>query len=115
MAQSDLTENTAYDVFISYSSKNKAVADALCHFLEEKKIRCWIAPRDILPGQDYAEAIALAMSEVKCFILVYSAFSLASQWVKKETNLAVTREKIIIPFRIEDCPFAGTASARDTT
>ena len=101
--------DTVYDVFISYSSRNKTVVDALCHFLEEKTIRCWMAPRDILPGQDYAEAIVRAMSKIKVFILVYSNFSLSSEWVKKETNLAVTKKKIIIPFRIEDCSFAGTA------
>lgn len=85
------------------------IAEALCHYLEEKKIRCWMAPRNILPGQDYAEAIIHAMDEVKVFILVYSSFSLNSQWVKKETNVAVSKEKLIIPFRIEDCSFEGTS------
>ena len=109
MRQSELMRESAYDVFISYSSKNKTVVDALCHFLEEKKIRCWMAPRDILPGQNYAEAIAQAMNKVKVFILVYSNSSLSSQWVQRETNLAVSKKKIIIPFRIEDCSFEGTA------
>lgn len=109
MRQSESMRESAYDVFISYSSKNKTVVDALCHFLEEKKIRCWMAPRDILPGQNYAEAIAQAMSKVKIFILVYSNSSLSSQWVQSETNLAVSKKKIIIPFRLEDCSFEGTA------
>ena len=109
MQPSSLKKESAYDVFISYSSKNKTVVDALCHFLEEKKIRCWMAPRDILPGQNYAEAIAQAMSKVKVFILVYSNSSLSSQWVQSETNLAVSKKKIIIPFRLDDCSFEGTA------
>ena len=109
MWQSELKKESAYDAFISYSSKNKTIVDALCHYLEENKIRCWMAPRDIMPGQDYAEAIAQAMSKVKVFVLVYSNFSLSSQWVRKETNLAVSKKKIIIPFRIEDCSFEGTA------
>jgi hypothetical protein len=33
-----------HGVFISYSNKDKAVADAVCHALEDRKIRCWIAP-----------------------------------------------------------------------
>ena len=109
MWQSELKKESVYDAFISYSSQDKTIVDALCHYLEENKIRCWMAPRDILPGQDYAEAIAQAMSNVKVFILVYSNFSLSSQWVRKETNLAVSKKKIIIPFRIEDCSFEGTA------
>lgn len=44
-------------IFISYSSKDKNVADALCHYLEERGVPCWIAPRDILPGQTWAGAI----------------------------------------------------------
>ena len=43
----------AHDVFISHSSKDKQTADAICHYLEQNGIRCWIAPRDILPGEDW--------------------------------------------------------------
>ncbi|NQT71340.1 MAG: toll/interleukin-1 receptor domain-containing protein [Chloroflexi bacterium] len=38
----------AHDVFISYSTNDKTVADAVCATLESQKIRCWIAPRDAL-------------------------------------------------------------------
>ena len=31
-----------HDVFISYSSKDKPVADAVCAALESKRVRCWI-------------------------------------------------------------------------
>ena len=40
----------AHDVFISHSHHDKIAADLVCACLEAKKIRCWIAPRDILPG-----------------------------------------------------------------
>jgi hypothetical protein len=43
----------AHDVFISYSSHDKPIADAVCAGLEAAKIRCWIAPRDMLPGVPY--------------------------------------------------------------
>src|SRR3990170_1251588 len=46
----------AHDVFISHSSKDKAIADAVCATLERNRIRCWIAPRDIQPGQEFREA-----------------------------------------------------------
>ena len=47
----------AHDVFISYSSKDKAVADAVCAGLEGRGIACWMAPRDIVPGVDWGAAI----------------------------------------------------------
>ena len=33
----------AHDVFISYSTKDKVIADAICANLENRGIRCWIA------------------------------------------------------------------------
>ena len=61
-----------HDVFISYASKDKAIADAVCARLEQASLKCWIAPRDILPGEEYASAIIGAIVEVKILILVLS-------------------------------------------
>ena len=36
-----------HNVFISHSSHDKEIANAICHYLEDGGIRCWIAPRDI--------------------------------------------------------------------
>ena len=47
----------AHDVFISYSSHDKPTADAICARLESSGLRCWITPRDVLPGMEWAEAI----------------------------------------------------------
>ena len=99
---------SVFDVLISYSSKDKTIANALCHYLEERKIRCWIAPRDILPGEQYAETISKAIKRTTIFLLIASEKSVQSQWVRKEANLAVTHNKTIIPFKIEDCSFEGT-------
>ncbi|MBV8588221.1 MAG: TIR domain-containing protein, partial [Verrucomicrobia bacterium] len=44
----------AHDIFISYAMADKATADAARAALEKEGIRCWIAPRDVLPGIDYA-------------------------------------------------------------
>jgi len=63
----------AHDVFISYSSKDKAVADAVCASLEARKIRCWIAPRDVLPGEEYAEALIESLNQSRLMVLVFSA------------------------------------------
>ena len=47
----------AHDVFISYASRDKAAADTICGGLEQRSIRCWMAPRDIVPGVPWAESI----------------------------------------------------------
>ena len=55
----------AHHVFISYASKNKQLADALCHTLEQHRISCWIAPRDVLPGEPYAREIIRGIRNVR--------------------------------------------------
>ncbi len=40
----------AHEVFLSYSSKDRAAADAVCRALETAGLKVWIAPRDVLPG-----------------------------------------------------------------
>jgi|BarGraIncu00421A_1022006.scaffolds.fasta_scaffold01170_4 TIR domain/PsbP len=90
------------EIFISYSSKNKVIADAVCHKLEERKMRCWIAPRDILPGTNYAEELIHAIDNSKLFVLIFSKDSDQSQHVLRECERAVSRGIPIVPFRIED-------------
>ncbi|HEY5009457.1 MAG TPA: toll/interleukin-1 receptor domain-containing protein, partial [Caulobacteraceae bacterium] len=92
----------AHDVFISYSSKDKTTADAICAVLERDGIRCWIAPRDVTPGHDWAESIIQAIHGSKAFILLFSGFSNASGQIKREVERAADREIPIIPFRLDD-------------
>jgi Transposase IS66 family/TIR domain len=48
-----------FDVFISYSHKDAAAAKAACAALEAERVRCWIAPRDIVPGAKWSASIEL--------------------------------------------------------
>ena len=91
-----------FDTFISYASKDKTVADAVCARLESAGIRCWIAPRDIVPGTSYGEAIIDAIHGAKVMVLVFSANANFSAHIPKEVERAVSNGVAIIPFRIED-------------
>ena len=99
-----------HDVFISYSTKQKEIADAMCHYLEENKIRCWIAPRDIAAGEEYAEVIVKAIKDCKVFVIIFSKYSADSVWCKSETNKAVGSNKIIIPFKVDNTELQGGMS-----
>ncbi len=96
----------AHDVFISYSSRNKPIADAICAGLEAEKLRCWIAPRDVLPGQNYGESIVHAIAGCRVMVLVFSEATNVSQAVIREAERAMHNSKPIIPFRIEDTPMS---------
>lgn len=92
----------AHDVFISYSTKDKAVADAVCATLEARRIRCWIAPRDVMPGVAYAEALIDALNSSRLMVLVFSSNSNESPQVMREVERAVNKAIPIIPLRIEN-------------
>ena len=92
----------SHDVFISYSSKDKTIADAVCAKLEEKQIRVWIAPRDVLAGANFADSIINAINKCKIFVLIWSQDSNTSEHILNELNQAFEQGILIIPFRIQE-------------
>lgn len=96
-----------HDVFISYSSKNKTAANAICHVLEENGVKCWMAPRDIPAGSEYGDLIDDAIKTSTIIVVVFSQTAAESPWVKGELNIAFEEQKTIIPFRIDSTPLTG--------
>lgn len=92
----------AHDVFVSYAHQDRTVANAVCATLEAHGIRCWIAPRDILPGSDWGEAIIDAIQGAKALVLVFSSNSNESDQIKREVERTVHQGIAVVPFRIED-------------
>jgi hypothetical protein len=91
----------AYDVFLSHSHVDKSHADAICHCLERAGVRCWVAPRDIRPSEDWAEAIINGMDQCRILLLIFSSSSNNSPQVRREVERAVNKGLTILPFRIE--------------
>jgi hypothetical protein len=91
-----------HDVFISHSTKDKPAADAICAALETARIRCWIAPRDVLPGIAFSGQIKRAIEQCKVVVLVFSSHSNTSEDVLREVQLAARNRCHIVNFRIEN-------------
>ncbi|HEX4301974.1 MAG TPA: TIR domain-containing protein [Rhizomicrobium sp.] len=90
------------DVFISYSSKDRRAAEAACAVLEAKGISCWIAPRDIAPGANWAATIADTIAQARVLLLIFSSNANASEQVQREVDVAANHRLSIIPLRIEN-------------
>jgi hypothetical protein len=90
------------DVFISYSSADKQVATGICSALELAGTPCWIAPRDILPGTTYADALIQAIDASRIMVLVYSSMANTSPHILREVERAVHNNIPIIPFRLDN-------------
>ena len=88
------------DIFISYAQPDEPQALALFERLEARSLSCWIAPRSIEPGVEWAHAIVQAIDDCQLLLLVLSVASNLSDPVMYEVALAQKRRRPILPVRI---------------
>jgi hypothetical protein len=96
-----------HEVFISYTTADRAVADAVCMKLESQQVRCWLSPRDILPGINYSAAIIDAIRSSRVIVLVASDNTNNSAHVVREIERAVSSGLPVVPYRIVDVQPTG--------
>jgi TolB-like protein/Flp pilus assembly protein TadD len=80
------------------------VANSLVENLEQHGIRCWIAPRDVRPGSQYADEIVEAINNTKVLVLVLSEYALGSPHVGREIERAASKRRRIIVLRTDAAP-----------
>ncbi|MGB6538254.1 MAG: TIR domain-containing protein [Xanthobacteraceae bacterium] len=92
----------AAQVFISYSAADGKVARTICSSLESRGLSCWIASRDVGPGENFMDSIVHAIQAAKVMVLVFSESANNSDAIKRELVLAGNANIIVIPVRVED-------------
>ncbi len=91
-------------VFLSYSSQDAAVAQALCAALEGAGQRCWIAPRDVRAGEAYAAAIVpQAINSCRMLVLLLSRSAIDSPHVLREVERASSKKRPVLAVRLDTC------------
>ena len=70
--------------------------------LEQRNIRCWIAPRDVQPGRPFDDEISHAIDGCCAMLLVFSDRCNESEYIRREVTVAGESQKLVIPFRIEN-------------
>ena len=93
--------------FISYSTKDQSFADRLHADLQNMGVRCWFAPHDIQGGKKIHEQIDEVIRVYDRLLLILSAHSMNSEWVKTEIAKARKRElqekrRMLFPIRLVD-------------
>jgi uncharacterized OB-fold protein len=96
-----------HEVFICHSSNDATIANTVCATLESKRIQCWIAPRDVLPGAIWGEAVANAIDASRIVVLIISINSCNSSQVLREVERAASNNKPILPLRIDTVAISG--------
>lgn len=101
MVDGEFMDEEEKRVFISYSSINTDIAKAACNHLEDNGISCWMAPRDIKTGSNYAEEIINGLLNADIVLLMFSKDAQASEYVNNEIDTAFSKNKPIIAFNID--------------
>jgi len=100
-------ELQAHSCFISYSTKDQEFCERLHEDLVAAGIRCWFAPDNLTIGDRFRDPIETALRSHDKVLVVLSANSLDSSWVRSEVEGAFDRENresklVLFPLRIDD-------------
>ena len=84
------------------------MADAVCRCLEAAGLKCWIAPRDIPPGAEWAAAIMTGIAGSRLVVLLFSENADQSPHVVREVLHAEEKRLPVLPVYIEDALPTGS-------
>lgn len=102
-------EHFQYDVFLSYSSKDKQVVRELAQRLKADGLRVWFDEWEIKPGDTISLKIEQGLEQSRTLVLCMSANAFAADWVTLERHTALFRDptsqdRRFIPLRLDDAP-----------
>ena len=97
-----------YDVFLSYSSKDKEVVHALAERLKQDGLRVWLDAWAIRPGDSIPLKIQEGLEQSRVLLMCMSPDYFASDWGRMEHLTLLFRdptnaERRFIPLLIEEC------------
>ena len=96
-----------HQVFISYDSADRPFAIAICNALEEARIPCWIASRDLTADARKGGSIVDAIQASKAILVVFSKHADASPQMSREIEIAVSKRLQPIPVRVANAMPTG--------
>lgn len=86
-----------YDIFLSYSDRDKDRAEIIHGKLSKAGQRVFMAPKELNAGDDFAEEIRKALIGSRELWLLVSPNSIKSEWVISEWGAAWMLQKRIVP------------------
>lgn len=97
----------AEQVFISHATEDTQFAHRLADDFQRLGVQVWVAPESIRPGEGWVEAIERGLAESSHMVVVLTPAALESEWVRKETDVAIAQECKgliqVIPLDVEPC------------
>ena len=97
-----------YDVYISYSRKDRDVALGICEDLKSIGCTVWMDIDGIQTGQLFADMIIRAIESSQVILYLASENSNKSQWVNREILYALENKKKVIPIKLDDSTYPAS-------
>ncbi len=82
------------DVFISYASEDRPLAERLAGGLEEAGLSVWW-DRQIQVGSEWDKTIEEALAAATCVVVLWTMHAKGSRWVRAEARHALNQHKLI--------------------
>jgi len=93
-------------VFVCHSSKDKPAVEKLAQALRDRGIDAWLDKWEIGPGDDIVAKINEGLEETQAGLIVFSAHTIESGWIKAETSYLtyarIQEGKALIPVILGD-------------
>lgn len=88
------------DIFLSYADEDREAARALAGLLESAGWTAWW-DRHINAGRTWRDVLEEALGVSRCTVVLWSAHSVESPWVKEEAEESRALGKLVLPVLIE--------------
>jgi small GTP-binding protein len=107
------TDLYTHDVFLSHSSKDKAVVRTIAERLRADGLRVWFDDWELKPGDSISTKIEQGLEQSRVLVLCLSANAFASDWAQLESRTFRFRDPLnkyrrFIPLRLDDAPIKGS-------
>jgi hypothetical protein len=108
-----MADDFRYDVFLSHSSKDKAIVRPLAERLRADGLRVWFDEWDLKPGDNIPSKIEEGLEHSRVLVLCMSAHAFGSDWAQLESGTfrfrdPLNKERRFIPLRLDDAPIKGS-------
>ena len=108
-----MPDEFAYDVFLSHSTKDKAVVRPLAERLRQDGLKVWFDEWEIKPGHSIPAKIEAGLEHSHVLVLCMSANAFGSDWAQLEAGTFRFRDPLnkdlrFIPLRLDDAPIKGS-------
>jgi hypothetical protein len=94
-----------YDVFISYSRRDKKLVEKICKQFTIAGVTYWMDTDGIETGDEFKTIIVDAIDSCRVFVYFSSIHANASKWTAREITYADRKNMPIIPIRLDNSEY----------